>query len=82
MLSGKWHVLIKGKKAPILGRICMDMTVVRCPAGIKTGDEALIFGRDKYAELPVEALAQKAGTIPYEIMTGIAERVRRDYSGF
>ena len=43
--------------------------------GVKEGDEVIIFG----PELPVESLAAAAGTIPYEIMTGISQRVRRVY---
>ena len=55
----------------------MDMTMVDITGHpeIKAGDEVIVFGRD----LPVEQLARWAGTIPYEILTGISQRVQRVY---
>ena len=76
-LSGKGYMLIKGKKAPILGRVCMDQTVVdvtdiEC---VKTGDTATLFGEG----LPVEELAKILGTINYELVCAVAHRVARIY---
>lgn len=74
-LSNKGYVLIKGKKAPIIGRICMDqlsVDVSHIPDVIQ-GDEAILFGKD----LPVEELANICGTINYEIVCGISPRVPR-----
>lgn len=74
-LSDKAHVLIKGKKAKILGRVCMDQMVVDVSGidDVKIGDEVLLFGK----ELPVDLLADICGTINYEIVCGISPRVPR-----
>ena len=76
-LSGKGYMLIKGKKAPILGRVCMDQTVVDVTHidDVKTGDTALLFGK----ELPVEEVAKILGTINYELVCAVAHRVPRIY---
>lgn len=75
--NGTGSVWIKGKPAPVIGTICMDMFMadVTDIPGVKEGDAVLIFGK----ELPVTDVAHSAGTIPYEIMTGISQRVRRVY---
>jgi alanine racemase len=74
---GKAHVLIHGQSAPLVGVVCMDMCMVDITAipQAAEGDEALIFG----PELPIWQIARWAETIPYEIMTGISQRVRRVY---
>jgi alanine racemase len=70
-------MLIKGKLAPVIGTVCMDMTMIDVTdiPGVKEGDDVIIFGE----ELPIQQLADWAGTIPYEIMTGISQRVKRVY---
>ncbi|HYM93067.1 MAG TPA: bifunctional UDP-N-acetylmuramoyl-tripeptide:D-alanyl-D-alanine ligase/alanine racemase, partial [Chitinophagaceae bacterium] len=75
--NGAGKMIIKGKLAPVLGNVCMDMTMIDVSSfpEIKEGDEVIIFGK----ELPVQRLAQWAETIPYEIMTGISQRVKRVY---
>lgn len=75
--NGKAHVLIHGQPAKVVGTVCMDMVMVDVThiAGAKEGDEVIIFG----PMLPVVKLAEWAGTIPYEIMTGISQRVKRVY---
>ncbi|MBD0255506.1 MAG: bifunctional UDP-N-acetylmuramoyl-tripeptide:D-alanyl-D-alanine ligase/alanine racemase [Cytophagales bacterium] len=76
---GKGRVWINGYLAPTIGSVCMDMTMVDI-TGIpaQEGDEVVVFG----AALPVTELARQCGTIPYEIMTGISDRVKRVfYSG-
>ena len=75
--NGHFSVLIHGKKAPLFGNVCMDMTmadVTDIPEA-REGDQAIIFGKN----LPVQELAASLGTIPYEIFTGISERVKRVY---
>ncbi len=75
--NGVGSVILHGKRAPVVGTVCMDMFMVDIsdiPA-VQIGDVAIIFG----AELPLTELAQLAGTIPYEIMTGISQRVKRIY---
>lgn len=76
---GRFKVWVRGTLAPILGAVCMDMCMVDLTEipDVQAGDEAIIFG----AEYPIEHLAKAAGTIPYEILTGIGERVHRVYRG-
>ncbi len=75
--NGAGKVLIRGKEAPVIGTVCMDMFMVDVTGlpEVKEGDEVIIFG----PQMAVEAVAAAAGTIPYEIMTGISQRVRRVY---
>ncbi len=69
-------VLINGNKAPIIGNVCMDMCMVDV-TGIpcKEGDDVVVFGED----YPIEEFAKNSETIPYEVLTGISERVKRVY---
>ncbi|MBK5271180.1 MAG: alanine racemase, partial [Bacteroidia bacterium] len=75
--NGVGKIWIKGKLFPVIGIVCMDMIMVDVTGidKIKEGDEVIIFGK----ELPVQQLAEWAGTISYEIMTGISQRVKRVY---
>ena len=75
--NGTGKMLVHGKPAPVIGTVCMDMTMIDITdiPGVKEGDEVIIFGK----ELPVQDLARWAQTIPYEIMTGISQRVKRIY---
>jgi alanine racemase len=68
---------LQGKLAPVIGNICMDMTMIDITgiAGVEEGDEVIVFGK----ELSVRELAKWAETIPYEILTGISQRVKRVY---
>lgn len=77
--NGRGYMLVKGIHAPIVGTICMDMTMIDITdiPEIKEGDEVIVFGKD----LPITNIAQWAETIPYEIMTGISQRVKRVYFG-
>ncbi len=75
--NGKAHVLIHGKPAKVAGVVCMDMCMVditHIPEAIE-GDDVIVFS----PELTITQLAEWAGTIPYEIMTGISQRVKRVY---
>ena len=69
-------MLIKTEPAPFIGNVCMDMTMINV-SGIncKEGDTVIVFGE----QLPIEQLAKWCNTIPYEIMTGISQRVKRIY---
>jgi alanine racemase len=77
LLSDKGFVLIKGQRAPIVGRICMDQFCadVSHIDGVEEGDTVTLFGPG----LPVEELADIAGTINYEIVCGLSKRVPRVY---
>ena len=82
-LSGQGaEVLIRGRRCPVLGRVTMDQIMVdvtALPADIAPGEEAVLFGQQKGDEVHAGDLAQKAGTIPWEIFTGISSRVERIY---
>jgi alanine racemase len=75
--NGVGKVWVNGQLAPVIGAVCMDMTMVDVTgiASVKQGDDVIIFGK----EIPIQDLANWVGTIPYEIMTGISERVKRVY---
>lgn len=75
--NGVGKMLIKGKLAPVIGTICMDMTMVDVTdiTDVKEGDEVILFG----SQLPVQQVASWVNTIPYEIMTTVSQRVKRIY---
>jgi len=79
LLGNKGRVLINGKSMPVLGRVCMDMIMVRAEITVRTGDTAVIIGKSGKEQIKAEELAEKTGTISYEIFTGISERVARVY---
>ncbi|MFC1850933.1 alanine racemase [candidate division CSSED10-310 bacterium] len=81
LLSNKAHVLIAGKRAPIVGNITMDMTMVdvtRIPEAA-VGDEVVLFGTQMGQEIELEELASLCGTIHYELIGNISARVSRVY---
>ena len=72
--NGKAHVMINGKQAKTIGNVCMDMTMVDVTGlNAKEGDEVIVFGRQP----TIVELAEWAGTIPYEILTNVSQRVKR-----
>ena len=81
-LSGKFHVLIRGRKAPILGRICMDQMMVDV-TGIpdaSINDRVVLVGRDGNEEITMEQIAEAADSFNYEFVSGISRRVPRIYA--
>ena len=77
---GKWSVRINGVSAPIIGRVCMDSAMVDISGirGVEVGDKVTIFGTERGNTL--EDMAEVLGTISYEIMTSISQRVKRIYT--
>ncbi|KQS33619.1 bifunctional UDP-N-acetylmuramoyl-tripeptide:D-alanyl-D-alanine ligase/alanine racemase [Dyadobacter sp. Leaf189] len=72
--NGVGQVWVNGTLCPTIGNICMDMTMVDVTeANAEEGDEVIVFGR----QVPIIDLAKKINTIPYEILTGIGDRVKR-----
>ncbi|QKZ13462.1 bifunctional UDP-N-acetylmuramoyl-tripeptide:D-alanyl-D-alanine ligase/alanine racemase [Spirosoma sp. KUDC1026] len=72
--NGIGHVLVNGVLCPTVGSVCMDMTMIDVTnAPAEEGDEVIVFGPD----LSISDLARLIGTIPYEILTGVSERVKR-----
>lgn len=74
--NGVGVMLVNGKRAPVVGNVCMDMTmldITDIPA--REGDEVIVFGSD----LPVTEIAKTLGTIPYEVLVNVSQRVKRVY---
>lgn len=72
--NGVGEVVIRGRRAPVVGNVCMDMTMVDVTGfHVEIGDEVEIFG----GNIPVTELASKTNTIPYEILTNVSQRVKR-----
>ncbi|MBI3994732.1 MAG: alanine racemase [Nitrospirae bacterium] len=79
--SNRGEVLIGGRRVPVVGRVCMDMTMVdvtEVPA-VGFGDEAVLIGSQGEETLSADELARKLGTIPYEILCAVSNRVPRFY---
>jgi alanine racemase len=81
-LSNKMEVLIRGKRAPQIGNICMDMTLIDVTniQGVKAGDEVVLFGKQEGQMISVEEMAARGSTIPYEILCNVGKRVPRVYN--
>ena len=81
MLSNCGEVIIRGMKAPIVGRVCMDQFMVDVThiPGVQPGDIVTIFGTDREVTITADEVAEKAQTIGYELICGIAPRVPRVY---
>ncbi|MDR1996715.1 MAG: alanine racemase, partial [Candidatus Margulisbacteria bacterium] len=77
LLSNRGAVLIRGRKSPLRGNICMDMCMAEAAADVEAGDEVVIIGRQGEQEITAQELADLTGTIDYEIMCGIGKRVPR-----
>ena len=80
-LSGKFYVLIQGKKAPILGRICMDQLMVDVTdiPEARVGGKVVLVGKDGSEQITVEQIAEAAGSFNYEFVCDIGRRVPRYY---
>ena len=80
-LSNKGSVLVRGRRAPIVGRIAMDMCVVDVTdiPYVALDDEVVIIGRQRDDEITAEEVARLSDTISYETLTGITARVPRVY---
>ena len=77
LLSGRGEVLIKGHRVALMGRICMDMCMIDVSEvkNVQPGDEVILFGKG----LPVDEIAEKIGTINYEVVCAVGKRVPRVY---
>jgi alanine racemase len=77
--NGKGYVAVRGQRAPVVGKVCMDMTMVDVTSlpGVRVGDSVELFGR----QLPIQEVAAAAGTIAYEILSRIPMRVLREQRG-
>lgn len=83
LLSGRGQVLILGRRVAIVGRVCMDMTMVDVThlRDVRVGDEAVLIGRQDGEEITADEVAGLTGTISYEVLCGVGPRVPRIYHG-
>jgi len=81
-LSNCGEVVVKGVRVPVVGTVCMDQTMIDVTEvpGVDLGDEVILYGGG-YECLSVSNIAEKIGTIPYEVLCNIGSRVRRIYLG-
>lgn len=82
-LSNKGYVLIRGKRAPIIGRVCMDQFMVDVTEipGVCEGDDVTLIGRDGAEEITADALGELSGRFNYELMCDLGKRIPRIYIG-
>lgn len=80
-LSNKADVLINGKRAPVVGRVCMDALMVDISSvkDLKEGDEVVLMGKSGNEEITADELGELAGSFSYEILAGMSERLPRIY---
>ncbi|MBI5069594.1 MAG: alanine racemase [Deltaproteobacteria bacterium] len=79
---GRAEVLVRGRRAPVVGTVCMDLVMVDVTdvPGVAPGDEVVLLGAQGSERIGADELARRAGTISYEILCGISRRVPRRYS--
>jgi len=82
-LSNRGEVIVHGKRATIIGRVCMDQTMLEVSgiSGVAAGDVVTILGRDGSEEIDAAEMASWLDTISYEVICGISKRVHRKYIG-
>ena len=82
--SCRGHMLVRGRKAPVIGRVCMDLTMLDVGhiPDVELNDDVVVFGRQGDASISVEELADALDTIHYEIVTSVSERIPRVYVDF
>jgi alanine racemase len=83
LFSNRGEVLIKGIRAPVVGRVCMDWTMVDVTdiPGVEVGDKVVLMGSQLGQEITPEEMGGRIGTIPYEILCAVGKRVQRIYKG-
>ncbi len=81
-LSNNGQVLVRGRRASVIGNVCMDHVMIDVSAidDAKIGDEVVIIGKQRNDEIKASEVAKRVGTIHYEIVTGIGQRIPRIYT--
>ena len=81
-LSNRGEVLIRGRKAPVAGVVCMDLVMIDVTdiPGVELGDEAILMGSQGSEVITAEDIAEKMSTISYEFLCGIGPRIPRVYT--
>ncbi len=84
ILSNRASVLVQGERAPVVGKVTMDQTMIDVGhiKGVKVGDEVVLIGCQGSLQMRTEEIARVSKTIPYEIVCSITNRVPRVYKGF
>ena len=82
LFSNQGEVIIRGKKASIVGRVCMDQCFVDVThiKDVSVGDEVVLYGSQAQESIPIESIAKQLNTIPYEVTCSISKRVPRIYT--
>ena len=79
-LAGRGHMLVRGRRAPIVGSVCMDMTMIDVTGtDAAPGDEVVILGQQDDEMMDVREMAAAVGTIPYELLCRLGARIQRVY---
>ncbi|MGH7898023.1 MAG: alanine racemase [Candidatus Binatia bacterium] len=80
-LSNCGQVLVRGQRAPVIGRVSMDLTMIDVTGvpGVERGDEVVLWGKQGEAEIRVDEVAERAATISYQLLTTVGGRVPRVY---
>jgi alanine racemase len=83
LLSNRGEVLIHGKRAPLVGVVCMDFVMVDVTGipGVSIGDEVILMGKQGKEEISAEEIAEKVNSISYEVLCSVGKRVPRVYKG-
>jgi alanine racemase len=81
LLSNAAEVIVSGHRAPVVGRVCMDQTLVDVGGipDVAVGDKVTLIGREGNQSISAEELAEKAHTIPYDIITRVGKMAHREY---
>jgi alanine racemase len=80
-LSNQGQVLVRGRRVPVIGRVCMDYIIADVTGipGVSLGDEAVLMGRQGREVITAEEMGERIGTISYEIFCLVGKRVPRVY---
>ena len=79
-LAGRGHMLVRGRRMPVVGSVCMDMSMIDVTGmDVAPGDEVVIVGRQQDEAIGVREIAASIGTIPYELLCRVGVRIQRLY---
>jgi len=80
-LSGRGNVLVRGRRVPIVGSVCMDMIMIDVTGlDVSPGDEVVLIGKQEHDEISAREIAAAIGTIPWEIVCRLGSRISRTYT--
>lgn len=80
-MAGRAFMLVRGKRVPVVGSVCMDMTTIDVTGlEVHTGDEVVIVGEQQGADIGMREIAAAIGTIPYELLCRVGTRIERQYT--